>query len=321
MPTSVTKNSQSVDVIHRMVSRAFDGENAAKVIELTEGYFNVAYLIQLSNGRECILKIAPPQNALVMTSEHNIMFSEVDSMNMVSKLGTIPIAKILHYDNSHELCEGDYFFMEKLEGKSFNSIAKELTEDEKALINYQLGSYNASLNNIVGKKFGYYGQLEKQGNNWYKVFKSMIEDCIHDINALNIDIQVDVNQIFELLENDKEVFHEVTTPKFVHWDLWAGNLFVKENKITGLIDFERCMWADELLEVGFRTYGYDKNFFRGYGIEELTKNQKIRAMWYDIYLFLIVSMEGYYRKYDTNDAYQWGTTMLKEWIKKISKET
>ena len=319
MPNSITKNTQSADVIQKMISRAFGVDKAFGVIELTEGYFNVAYLIRLWDGRECILKIAPSKNTVVMAYEQNIMFSEVDSMKMISEIGTVPIAKILYYDNSHELCDCDYFFMEKLEGKSFNTIAKDLTEEEKERINYQLGTYNAALNNIVGLKFGYYGLPDKQGDNWYEVFKSMIEDCMHDADALNIDIQVDFNYIFELLEKDKEIFYEVTTPRFVHWDLWAGNVFVKENKITGLIDFERCMWADELLEVGFRTYGYDKNFFRGYGIEELSDNQKIRAMWYDIYLFLITSMEGIYRNYDTNDAYQWGTMMLKDWIKKLEE--
>jgi aminoglycoside phosphotransferase (APT) family kinase protein len=319
MPNSITKNTQSMGMIQKMVSKAFDSLSAIEVKELTEGYFNVAYLIQLSNGRECILKIAPPKDVLVMTSEHNIMFSEVDSMNMISKIGNIPIAKILYYDNSHEICDNDYFFMEKLEGKSFYLVEKERTEEEKGEINYQLGSYNATLNKIVGKKFGYYGQLKKQGDNWYEVFKSMIEDCIHDANVLQVDIQVNVNQISYLLEKDKDNFCEVTIPKFVHWDLWAGNIFVKDNKITGLIDFERCMWADELIEYGFRTYLYDKNFFRGYGIQELSENQKIRAMWYDIYLFLYISIEGYYRKYDTNDAYHWGTNMLKEWIKKIEE--
>lgn len=321
MPSSVTKNTKSIDVIQKMVSKAFDSLNAIEVKELTEGYFNVAYLIKLSDRRECILKIAPPNNTLVMTSENNIMFSEVDSMNLVNGIGNVPIANILYYDNSHDLCDSDYFFMEKLEGNSFNFIAKELSEDEKERINYQLGTYNVALNNITGLKFGYYGQPEKQGDNWYEVFRSMIRDCSHDASALDIDIQVDFNHIFELLEQDKKFFQEVTTPRLVHWDLWAGNVFVKDNEITGLIDFERCMWADELLEVGFRTYGYNKSFLDGYGIQELTNNQKIRAMWYDIYLFLIVSMEGYYRKYETNDAYQWGTKMLKEWIKKIEERT
>ncbi len=85
-------------------------------------------------------------------------------------------------------------------------------------------------------------------------------------------------------------------------------------KITGIIDFERCLWADELMEVGFRTYSYNKYFFKGYDTENLDNRQKIRAKWYDIYLFLICCLEGKYRSYETMDTYNFGIDMLKKWI-------
>lgn len=319
MAISMTKNKQTEKIITKIVSKAFGGLGLKQVTELTEGFFNVAYLITLLDGREVILKIAPPVNSVIMTHENNIMYSEVDSMRMVEKLTDVPVAKILYYDDSHMLCDNDYFFMEKLEGKSFSSYFKQLSDDENAKINYQMGYYNAKLNKITGKKFGYYGQTEKQDRNWFKVFKNMIKDTIDDAERLNIDLKISLNLIFELLDNDKVYFDEVIIPKFVHWDLWAGNIFVVGDMITGLIDFERCMWADELLEVGFRTYGYDENFFNGYGIEKLTYSQSIRAKWYDVYLFLISCLECDYRHYETRDAYNWGTKMLAKWIKEISE--
>lgn len=74
------------------------------------------------------------------------------------------------------------------------------------------------------------------------------------------------------------------------------------------------MWADELMEVGFRTYEHKESFFQGYGMENLNNSQQIRAKWYDVYLFLICSIEGAYRKYETKDLYNCGTDMLKKWI-------
>jgi fructosamine-3-kinase len=315
---SQTKNKQTQEILNQMTIKAFPELTIKNINELKEGYFNIAYLIELSNSEEVILKIAPTQNSLIMTHEKNIMFSEVDSMRMVANKLNVPVAKLLFYDNSHSPCDADYFFMEKLEGDSFSSVMSNLPEDDKKNIQFQLGRYNKELNNITNNKFGYYGQADKQGNNWYEVFKSMIGDTINDARKLNIDQKVDSKVIFELLEKDKEIFEEVTTPKFVHWDLWAGNVFVKDGNITGLIDFERCMWADELLEVGFRTYGYDENFFRGYGITELTENQKRRAKWYDIYLFLICSLECDYRFYDTRDTYEWATGMLIQWVEEMA---
>ncbi|BCZ48099.1 hypothetical protein psyc5s11_41660 [Clostridium gelidum] len=49
-----------------------------------------------------------------------------------------------------------------------------------------------------------------------------------------------------------------------------------------------------------------------YNAQKLTKIQHVRTRWYDIYLFLIVSLKGNYRHYDTIDTYNWATKMLKE---------
>lgn len=314
---SITKNKQSYETIEKMVKRAFIDLTLKQVKELKEGCFNVAYLIELSNHTEVILKIAPPKDSFIMTHEKNIMFSEVKSMQRIANETEVPVAEILFYDNSHSLCDSDYFFMSKLSGQSFQALMGGLSEEDKRQINFNTGRYNAIINKITGEKFGYYGQEDRQGANWFQVFMSMIKDAINDANALEIDLQTAPELIINLLERDKPYFDEVVIPRFVHWDLWAGNIFVNNNIISGLIDFERCLWADELMEVGFRTYGYSEEFFQGYGIEQLSEKQKVRAKWYDIYLFLIAALECDYRHYENRDTYQWSTHMIKEWITKI----
>ncbi|SFR81655.1 Phosphotransferase enzyme family protein [Anaeromicropila populeti] len=201
-----------------------------------------------------------------------------------------------------------------------NSIYNELNEEEKAGIQQQIGRYSAMLNQLEGERFGYYGQPDKQGENWFHVFKSMIDDTVYDAERKNVDLRISVEELHDLLGRDRRYFEEVVTPKFVHWDLWLGNIFVKNNRITGLIDFERCMWADVLMEVGFRTHDCDKSFLEGYGICELSKNQKIRAKWYDIYLFLIISLESDYRNYETRDPYFWATDRLIQRLSEVQDE-
>jgi aminoglycoside phosphotransferase (APT) family kinase protein len=123
-----------------------------------------------------------------------------------------------------------------------------------------------------------------------------------------------------LLDRDRDIFEQVKEPSFVHWDIWAGNVFVHEDKITGIIDFERCLWADELMEVGFRTCWYNKAFIEGYGYKELQPDQLLRAEWYDVYLFLISCLECDYRLYDNRGAYEFGTKMLTEWVEKKNSQ-
>lgn len=302
-----------------MAEKAFPGLKAVGAAELTEGFFNAAYRVSLSDGRNVILKIAPPAGSLIMTYEKNIMYAEVESMRLVKEKTGIPLAEILFCDRSHTVCPSDYFFMSEIEGRSLNAVSGELSEEDRDGINYHVGELNAELNRITGESFGYFSQPDRQEKNWYGVFSGMINDALNDADALNIDTGIGHDTVSRLLSRDKGVFEEVTVPRLVHWDLWAGNVFVKDGRITGLIDFERCLWADELMEVGFRSQNQDPHFLKGYGMKELTDTQTVRVKWYDLYLFLIMSLECDYRKYPSRDQLDWARGKIKEtaeWIQK-----
>ena len=315
MPHSITKNRNEERTIHNMFHQAFPEQKIISMEELAEGFFNVAYGITLADGTEVIVKIAPSGDRDIMTHEINIMFSEVEVMRRIAKESDVPVADILFYDNSHSICNSDYFIMKKLEGRSFSSCMESMIEEEQNKVFYRMGEYTARINQIKGRVFGYYGQPEKQGKDWFPVFQDMLLDTYRDAERKNIDLKVPREQLLRLLDQDQEIFQQVKEPSLVHWDIWAGNVFVNQGEITGLIDFERCLWADVLMEVGFRTYDYHKAFFDGYGLE-LDKDQQARAEWYDIYLFLISCLECDYRGYDNRWAYEWGTKMLQEWVEK-----
>ncbi len=316
MPISITKGELTKEKINELINNAFE-KNALQIEELTEGFFNVAYRIKLDD-KSVVLKIAPSKDIDIMTHEKNIMFSEVEAMKKTAENTSVPVPNILFYDNNYTILDREYFIMEMLEGESLVSIIGKMSEAQKNEIYYDVGKYTKMLNQIEGDKFGYYCQTDKQGDNWYNVFKSMILDTYFDAERKSIAIPIEKDKILELLEKDKMNFEAVKTPKFVHWDIWDGNIFILEDKIEGIIDFERCLWADELMEVGFRTYGYNKAFFDGYGIEKLTESEERRAKWYDIYLFLIACLECDYRMYDNRGAYEWGSDMLINWVNELN---
>lgn len=318
MPVSITKSTVTEETINRMVKEAF-GSEVLKTEELKEGYFNAAYKIRLKD-RCVVLKIAPPKNIEIMTHEKNIMFSEVDSMRMAAKSTKVPVPEILFYDDSCTLLDREYFFMEMLKGQSLSSLAETLSEQQKQDIYYNIGKYTRMLNRIQGKRFGYYAQSDKQGDNWYEVFRSIISDTFQDAKRKDIVIPVERDEVLRLLARDRANFETVKTPSFVHWDIWDGNVFIADGKVEGIIDFERCLWADELMEVGFRTYGYKKAFFDGYGISKLSREEERRAKWYDIYVALIWCLESDYRGYENRDLYQWGCDMLKKWVGELNYE-
>ena len=312
MPVSITKSSVPEETICQMVQRAFCCE-PKEITELTEGFFNVAYRIDLGE-RKVILKVAPSSKVDVLTSEKNIMWAEVDAMRLAREKTQVPVPEIYYFDNSGELTDRPYFFMEALPGCNFFSVMESVTEEERECIFRQAGEYTRELNRITGDKFGYYGQPDRQGNNWFEVFKDMVLDAFYDLQRKNIAVPVEQEKLLAMLEADKEYFDEVTTPRYVHWDIWAGNIFTENGKVTGIIDFERVKWADELMEVGFRTYDYSDTFFEGYGRAGLNAAETRRAQWYDMYLFLQMRTECDYRGYDTTWHYDWSGEMIEKWV-------
>ncbi|MDO4326659.1 MAG: phosphotransferase [bacterium] len=315
---SLTKNHQSKERLAAIVKACFPDTALDTYRELKEGYFNAAYDVLLQNGQTLILKIAPPKHVPIMSYEKNIMFSEVEAMRMVSAYSDIPSPKIYAYDNSCTICPSPYFFMEKLPGNSVHALSDTLTAEEKQAIQVQAGQINRKINEITCPYFGLPGQPQVQGESWYPVFCQMLELGISDAKARNIDLKISIEQLLYLLQRDASLFEEVKEPQLVHWDLWDGNIFIKDGTITGLIDWERCVFGDPLMEVGFRTYKDNAAFQKGYGIECLTDSQRCRALWYDIYHLILCSLECEYRQYDTMNMYEWATGLLQKQFQKLS---
>lgn len=122
---SKTKHAQSEDVLRRMAVFALglnqQEAESTKVRELTGGYFNRPMSDHLRMTRQVIVKIAPCTDRL-LTYEKNIMQAEVEAMRLTEEKTAVPVPHIYCYDNTHHLCNSDYFFMEKLEGLPYSRV-------------------------------------------------------------------------------------------------------------------------------------------------------------------------------------------------------
>ena len=314
---SLTKNRQDEQILQQMAAKFFAPSVILDVTELTEGFFNVAYKIRLSDGRDVILKVAPKKEAQIMTYEKNIMRCEVEAMRMVENVSGIPVPKVLGFDESCQICKSPYFFMEMLQGESLNTVKYTLTEEQIQNIYVETGKIIRKVNAITGSCFGYPGQPEFQGKEWFPVFKRMMEAGVEDAVSEHVDLKISIEKLWDFLEKDEKVFEEVSKPHLVHWDCWDGNIFVKDGMITGIIDWERYLWADPLMEVNFRTYDDNIWFRKGYGMEQFSEKEYRRALWYDIYAMILVSAECKYRKYETLDTYHWATGILQKQFGKL----
>ncbi len=99
----------------------------------------------------------------------------------------------------------------------------------------------------------------------------------------------------------------VLVPVLVHFDLWAGNVLLYlagPPRISGLIDGERAMWADPVMDFVsaalFAEIRDDPDFIRGYELAgakvPLDPSARRRLLLYRVQLGLIMVVEPFPRQ-------------------------
>lgn len=307
---SAVKIKLDADRLNALARHAF-GADAAEACELTDGWANTAYRIRLADGRQTVLKVAPPPDTLMMRYEKNIMQTEVGVLRFLE--GKLPVPQVYAYDTSFAHIGLEYFFMEHLDGEPYNKVKASLTEAERERIELELGRYNRMINGYVGTRFGPYAQPSAEGD-WPEVFMRMMKDVLADGRDVSAELPMTEEEVVRLVERHRRELAEVTVPQLVHWDLWDGNVFVKNGSITGIIDFERALWGDPLMESYFSRLTDSSAFLRGYGCPELPAAGAARRRLYDLYLDLIMHIECTFRQYDNPKHIRWAReNLLKGW--------
>ena len=308
---TITKNRQSDEVITKMGKKAFPDKTISSIKELTEGMCNVTYHIVFTDGFESILKIASKDQKGHTSNEVNLMQAEVRAMKLAGENCSFKVADVFCYDCSGEICASDYFFMEKLPGANYIFIKDQLSEDVNRQISMEMGEIAKELSAVHHDRFGFLGE-EKNYASLHEFVKVMLSNLISDADRKQIDIACDPQKLMEQLEGEKEAFGEVQTASLVHWDMWEGNVFIENDHISGIIDWERAVWGEPFMDDRFRHHNRNKDFLKGYGQTVFSETEQKRLRWYDIILYLTMMIEVFYREYEDQGQYLWAKEMLCE---------
>ena len=318
--SAATKNKQSSQVLIAIAEKAFNVHlTSENFTELNGGYCNVIYKISLP--QPAILKIAPSPNIELMSYEKNLLQTEVSVLRLVEKQTSIRCPHVLFYDDSCSLCNAPYFIMSIIAGDTLSTLPKpsaNLQNKYKATI----GNYLSQLNKIHNNYYGLFSDcLNPQKNDtstvsdnnrdfMLKLFRMTLDDGIKkncDLKATSYD------GLWQLIVKNSSFFETNEKAALVHWDLWEGNEFVEHNEISGIIDFERALWADPLMENEFSSFLQPTtSFLNAYGKTEFTPEENIRRQFYKIYRELVMIIECPYRNYETPAQYNWVTAELKK---------
>ncbi len=319
---SLSKTPVATDALHEIVRHQFGSVLTLRhAEELKEGFFNAAFLLELDDGRRYVLKVAPPDSFRILGYEKNIMKTEVDVIRLIRAHTQVPAPEIYGYDTSRRCIDSDYFLMDYLSGTPLHKVRGELSSDDNAAIDHEMGRILSQINAIGGQRFGYHALPEKQFATWREAFPAMLAGMLDDGRDKQVKLPLSYDDLFDQASRLFGALDDVTHPQLVHWDLWDGNVFIDPatQRITGLIDFERALWGDPLMEFNFREYHETGSFIEGYGDNLLASpTARQRRTLYNLYLYLIMIIECYYRYYPTQDQENWARARLDEELVRLA---
>lgn len=321
MPDSLTKRRVDEATVAALLREAFGPQAAIdRCTELNDGFFNAAYRVLLADGRDVVLKISPDPAAALLGYERDIMRGE-DVFFRAAAVSGVPLPEVLHSGFERRAIDGDFLVLSALEGVSWDSVDAELDDAQKAALRAELGETAARLHTVTNpdRRFGYPAVGELSADSWPEAYAAMLEELLRDAERYGVALPVPAEELRRLVAANAVHLAEITEPVLVHFDLWTGNIFVSAppagsaRHITGLIDGERMIWGDPLMEfVGMDVFGradQDPDIRAGYlraggGIEAGEAAER-RITLYHLYMQLLLLIEMTPRAYTDPGYLEW----------------
>lgn len=276
MPDSLTKRRLDAPTIDSLIREAFGpATRIAQCRELSDGFFNAAFRLVLDDGRDVVLKVSPSTDAPLLTYERDIMRAEATFFRAAAGSGA-PLPELLYAGFERTILDSDFLVLSAVDGVSWDSVAKSFGEQELATLRAELGEAAALLHRVTNPEpvFGYPAVGELSAGSWPEAYAAMLGGVLDDAERYGVELPVPAQQLRALAAANLASLAEVTEPALVHFDLWPGNVFVSipddhaPRRVTGLIDGERMIWGDPLMEfVGMNVFGradQDPDIIAGY---------------------------------------------------------
>ena len=187
--------------------------------------------LDLADGMSVVLKVPPPGPPL-MAYEAGMAAAEAAYLRLVAaEAPEVPVPRLL--------AEGDgWFVMTHLPGTPLPELA------DGAGVRRDLGAAVARLHRVTGPRFGYFGD-RVHGTGWRETYLAMVDELLADAARW----QVPLPDLWPVVEPASAVLDVVTRPALVHFDLWDGNVLGGPDGLTGLVDGERWLFGDPLMDL------------------------------------------------------------------------
>jgi aminoglycoside phosphotransferase (APT) family kinase protein len=282
--------------------------------ELSGGGFAAVWRATLTDGRQVVVKVGPPPTARLLAYEEGLLRREAEYFRLVADRAPVP---------SVLAASDDWIVTTLLPGRP-------LTSADSPRARAQLGAVVAAIHKITGPHFGYIsdpalepapgrqsdpgldpaaGQqsdvaLEPApgllgarafGPDWPTAFMAMVAALRADAAAWAVPLP----PLDGVVERHADVLASVTRPALLHFDLWDGNVLASpDGELTGLVDGERYLYGDPLLDLVSPALFHriedspGHPFLRGYGLAHFDRSARIRLSLYRLHLYVLMLAEA-----------------------------
>jgi aminoglycoside phosphotransferase (APT) family kinase protein len=288
------------DIVQLLRSGLGNGVEVVESTEFTDGYFNAVHGIRLADGRDLVLKVAPPAGLKLLRYEVDLMRTEIEFFERASAAG-VPLPRLWYADPADGI-----MIMDRFGGVSFDLAKKDMAEPDLLRVRHEIGRWSRRITEIPGELFGY-PRLDgrTRGKKWRESFLEMVADILADAAEMKRVLPRTVSEVRAAFERLGAVLAEVTEPRLIHYDLWDGNVFVRQEaegwRVEGFIDGERAFYGDPIAElvslISFVQPAEAAAVVDGFLGRSLTASEELRLAMYRSYLWLILLCEAPTRAY------------------------
>ncbi len=222
----------SKDKIQKAISKVFPNSKISSIKKLKKGMINENFEISIKNpDKQLILRIYPKEEWKAEKEEF--------LYNLISKKTDVPVPKIYLTDISKKILPNAFILCSKIEGQNLDVYYKK-TGNKKII--EKAGEFLAKIHSI---KFPGYGwivgkNIEPKFSKWVDFVSYDMDEKLNKISKIK---KIQKNIIYKIIDyynKNKYLLDTKQEPSLLHKDYHFSHIFVKNNKISGIIDIE---WA------------------------------------------------------------------------------
>ncbi|MEU4219096.1 aminoglycoside phosphotransferase family protein [Actinoplanes sp. NPDC026623] len=281
---SPTQRNLDICTIDGLIAGSM-GASVTDAAELSGGGFAAVWRASLADGRNVVVKVGPPPSARLLRYERGLIEAEASYFRMVrSGAPGVPVPEVLHVAE-------DWIVTTLLPGTTLTGVA------DGTAVREQLGTAIAGLHRLTGPHFGYAGD-RPSGTGWPATFGAILDALLADAADWKVPLPAGIG---DLAARHASNLATVTRPALLHFDLWDGNVLTEGGRLSGLVDGERFLWGDPLLDFVSPALRRriedepDHPFLRGYAAATglvLDDAARTRLALYRVHFYLLMLAEG-----------------------------